>query len=254
MKKSWKVFWITSGAIALVGVLFLLFGVVLGGTFAEIELGLPHIFPFHHTTVKHTTMLTGEEERFTGIKNLDIDVDHMSVYLKHSQNGEVCVGTEDVDERANLRVYQEGESLNIETNLESSRINNAGTIILYFPDKINFHEIDISVGAGILSSELQIVHVESADISVAAGSVEIEGIEAEEMHLECGVGSAMITLGGQKEDYNYNIECGMGEVEIEEGEYSGIGVDQQIDYGASKDLNIECGMGSVAIRFRNRLE
>lgn len=182
-------------------------------------------------------------------KNLEMDVDHMSVYLKPSQNGKVCVGTEDIDERANLQIYKEGDTLNIETDLESNRINQAGTIILYLPQDVKFYEMDISVGAGSLKSKLQSVHAENADIAVAAGAAEIQGIMAQEMYLECGVGSATLVLHGEQEDYNYSLECGMGEVKIADGSYSGIAVEQQIDHGASKNLNIECGMGSVNVKF-----
>ena len=133
MKKGWKRFWITSGAIAGIGVLFLILGFILGVSFSKIKFGFPYIFPLSNrvVTVKESTGQTGEEKTFEGVKNLETDVDHMSVYLKPSQNGKVCVGTEDIDERANLQIYKEGDTLNIETDLESNRINQAGTIILY---------------------------------------------------------------------------------------------------------------------------
>lgn len=251
MKKGWKRFWITSGAIAGIGVLFLILGFILGVSFSKIKFGFPYIFPLSNrvVTVKESTGQTGEEKTFEGVKNLETDVDHMSVYLKPSQNGKVCVGTEDIDERANLQIYKEGDTLNIETDLESNRINQAGTIILYLPQDVKFYEMDISVGARSLKSKLQSVHAENADIAVAAGAAEIQGIMAQEMYLECGVGSVTLTLHGAQEDYNYSLECGMGEVKIAEGRYSGIGVEQQIDHGAAKNLDIECGMGSVEVKF-----
>ena len=245
MKKGWKRFWSTSGAIAGIGVLFLILGFILGVSFSKIKFGFPYIFPLSNrvVTVKESTGQTGEEKTFEGVKNLEMDVDHMSVYLKPSQNGKVCVGTEDIDERANLQIYKEGDTLNIETDLESNRI------ILYLPQDVKFYEMDISVGAGSLKSKLQSVHAENADIAVAAGAAEIQGIMAQEMYLECGVGSATLTLHGAQEDYNYSLECGMGEVKIAEGRYSGIGVERQIDHGAAKNLDIECGMGSVEVKF-----
>lgn len=251
MKKGWKRFWITSGAIAGIGVLFLILGFILGVSFSKIKFGFPYIFPLSNrvVTVKESTGQTGEEKTFEGVKNLEMDVDHMSVYLKPSKNGKVCVGTEDIDERANLQIYKEGDTLNIETDLESNRINQAGTIILYLPQDVKLYEMDISVGAGSLKSKLQSVHAENADIAVAAGAAEIQGIMAQEMYLECGVGSVTLTLHGAQEDYNYSLECGMGEVKIAEGRYSGIGVEQQIDHGAAKNLDIECGMGSVEVKF-----
>ena len=155
MKKGWKRFWITSGAIAGIGVLFLILGFILGVSFSKIKFGFPYIFPLSNrvVTVKESTGQTGEEKTFEGVKNLEMDVDHMSVYLKPSQNGKVCVGTEDIDERANLQIYKEGDTLNIETDLESNRINQAGTIILYLPQDVKFYEMDISVGAGSLKSK-----------------------------------------------------------------------------------------------------
>ena len=120
---------------------------------------------------------------------------------------------------------------------------------MYLPQDVKFYEMDISVGAGSLKSKLQSVHAENADIAVAAGAAEIQGIMAQEMYLECGVGSVTLTLHGAQEDYNYSLECGMGEVKIAEGRYSGIGVEQQIDHGAAKNLDIECGMGSVEVKF-----
>ncbi len=251
MKKGWKRFWITSGAIAGIGVLFLILGFILGVSFSKIKFGFPYIFPLSNrvVTVKESTGQTGKEKTFEGVKNLEMDVDHMSVYLKPSKNGKVCVGTEDIDERANLQIYKEGDTLNIETDLESNRINQAGTIILYLPQDVKLYEMDISVGAGSLKSKLQSVHAENADIAVAAGAAEIQGIMAQEMYLECGVGSVTLTLHGAQEDYNYSLECGMGEVKIAEGRYSGIGVEQQIDHGAAKNLDIECGMGSVEVKF-----
>ena len=251
MKKGWKRFWITSGAIAGIGVLFLILGFILGVSFSKIKFGFPYIFPLSNrvVTVKESTGQTGKEKTFEGVKNLEMDVDHMSVYLKPSKNGKVCVGTEDIDERANLQIYKEGDTLNIETDLESNRINQAGTIILYLPQDVKLYEMDISVGAGSLKSKLQSVHAENADIAVAEGAAEIQGIMAQEMYLECGVGSVTLTLHGAQEDYNYSLECGMGEVKIAEGRYSGIGVEQQIDHGAAKNLDIECGMGSVEVKF-----
>ena len=109
MKKGWKRFWITSGAIAGIGVLFLILGFILGVSFSKSNFSFLHIFPLSNrvVTVKESEGQTGEEKTFEGVKNLEIDVDHMSVYLKPSQNGKVCVDTEDIDERANLQIYKE---------------------------------------------------------------------------------------------------------------------------------------------------
>lgn len=51
MKKGWKRFWITSGAIAGIGVLFLILGFILGVSFSKIKFGFPYIFPLSNRVV-----------------------------------------------------------------------------------------------------------------------------------------------------------------------------------------------------------
>ena len=51
MKKGWKRFRITSGAIAGIGVLFLILGFILGVSFSKINFSFLHIFPLSNRMV-----------------------------------------------------------------------------------------------------------------------------------------------------------------------------------------------------------
>ena len=64
MKKGWKRFWITSGAIAGIGVLFLILGFILGVSFSKSNFSFLHIFPLSNrvVTVKESEGQTGEEK------------------------------------------------------------------------------------------------------------------------------------------------------------------------------------------------
>ena len=67
--------------------------------------------------------------------------------------------------------------------------------------------------------------------------------------IQCGVGSIVYTASGHEEEYNYEIECGIGEVLCGDSSYSGLGKNRHIDNNADKDISIEGGVGSVIIDF-----
>ena len=248
MRKGWKTFWTVNSAIAGIGVLFLILAFLFGSSFSDMWIRFPDIFPFRDMGMKRDTV-PAEHREFEKIHNLEIDVEHLSVCLKKSENPHVVVETKTVSPRANFEVSQEADTLLIETDLEGRNINNAGTVILYLPEDIQLYETDISIGAGSLSSELERISTKNLCLSVAAGRMEMRGVTAENTELECGMGAAVLEMRGAIEDYNYNIECGMGAVEIAGGSYSGIGVEQQINHGAAKNIDIECGMGNVEVNF-----
>ena len=58
-----------------------------------------------------------------------------------------------------------------------------------------------------------------------------------------------MTMSGEKEDYNYELEVGMGTVAIGGSEFGGMAIEKTIENSASKNMDIECGMGSVEIYF-----
>ena len=70
-----------------------------------------------------------------------------------------------------------------------------------------------------------------------------------ELEIECGVGEVEFTAYGHETDYNYDIDCAVGEVVCGGSDYSGIGGHRQIDNRADKDMDISTGVGSVIVEF-----
>ncbi len=70
------------------------------------------------------------------------------------------------------------------------------------------------------------------------------------LDLEIGAGSLSASLTGEEANYDYNIQCGIGEVMLGKKSYSGFGHEQKVENpGANRHIDIECGAGTVAIRF-----
>ena len=67
---------------------------------------------------------------------------------------------------------------------------------------------------------------------------------------ECGLGELDLTLTGTQEDYNYDLECGVGNLDVGSDSYSGLGREKSIsNKGADRKLNLECGIGKYISRF-----
>ena len=85
---------------------------------------------------------------------------------------------------------------------------------------------------------------------VGAGSFEFYQFDVLNMYADCGAGEIDMVVTGKEKDYNYDLSCGMGEIDLENSEYSGIGIEKNIsNEGAKKDMVLECGMGENDVEF-----
>ena len=72
-----------------------------------------------------------------------------------------------------------------------------------------------------------------------------------DMEISCGMGQIQLELNGKAhyEDYNYDISCAAGNVEIGHMNFAGVGVKRTIDNNSGKHVDVDCGMGEVEISF-----
>lgn len=276
MNKKWKRFWIVSGAIAGVGLIFLILGVTMGGTWNEVRMRFPSGIGIHprreQTETEHFTVpeAVGEKIEFSGVHNLEVDVNGMEVYIRASTSLVPWVDIVGADEHAKLQVYQDGDTLKVKTKGNLHHINHKGSVCIYIPSGIRLDHVEVSVGAGVLDMNMENVECAQTDISIGAGEAEISDLLAERLEIDCGAGNVkaekiqssdfdikcgmgVIDLGimeGKKEDYNYDIECGLGTVKLDGDSYSGLVSEKKTYNEISQNMNIDCGMGKVNVRFQ----
>ncbi|MEH2943632.1 DUF4097 family beta strand repeat-containing protein [Lachnospiraceae bacterium KK002] len=150
-----------------------------------------------------------------------------------------------------------------EIDLEQGR----GYIYMGMP--LTAEKISISVGAGKCETGEKLTAKKKLSVSVDAGEIELGELEAEELKLEGGVGTLIAALiraeeieieggvgtieveaAGKERDYSYDIECGVGRLEIGENEYGGLSSSRSIENPGSKKMKIECGVGEVEVSFQ----
>lgn len=200
------------------------------------------------------------------VKKVDIDLKYDELILRAYEEDTIRIEIKN-DASNNVRVRSDSDSLEI----KSLRKKNGRTVTVSYPRNLALKEMDIEVSAGsveleddLKADELGILigageftasgtlTAKEASIEVGAGSVDITTLDAKTIEGECGMGSISMKLTGQKTDYKYTLECGIGDIVIGGDEFSGIAAAREVDTpGASRSVALECGMGNIEIRFEN---
>ena len=122
-----------------------------------------------------------------------------------------------------------------------------GTIDLECDLKVQ--ELSVEVGAGEFSGYGNITAA-YCDLQVGDGTIDIDQLDIQKLNADCSAGEIDMVVTGKEKDYNYDLSCGMGEINLEDSEYSGIGIEKNIsNEGARKDMVLECGMGEIDVEF-----
>ena len=140
-------------------------------------------------------------------------------------------------------------------------------MFISIPQDTEMEEITADVGAGYLEmtgisarklyvsadagkADISGFSAERLEAECGAGQLVLEGRASEKAKLECGAGEVIYTVPGVREDYNYEMECDVGEIEIGGDSYSGLGVERKEDNGSPHSIEAECRMGRIEILFR----
>ena len=119
-------------------------------------------------------------------------------------------------------------------------------------DKIVADHVNLDIDNASVNIQ-QLVVDGKAELQINAGEMVIGYYEGSNLDLECAVGAMMVVCEGNKNDYNYNLECGVGEIILDNETYSGLGQEKQVQNGGTKLIEAECAMGQIQIEFPNSL-
>lgn len=164
----------------------------------------------------------------------------------------------------NTLVISEGGDVNVDLDDIEDR-----SLTILIPKDMKFEEVDLEIGASkadirdILADDVSItVGAGQADVSqivakqfeleVGAGQATVVQLEVDKLNVEAGMGQVNVALNGVQEDYNYTVECGIGNVTVGSASYGGLGAEQSVKHQeATKEINVECGIGEVKIKFKS---
>lgn len=197
---------------------------------------------------------------------LDIELKYDELILEEGDS--FCVRVYD-DNGKNVTVKESSDTLKVRS---TKKLSKTRKVCISYPEDVKLQELEIEMGAGTvylnrdietekLSVEMGAGEFESknpvtareADLEIGTGSMTFADLSARKTDGECGLGELDLTLTGTQEDYNYDLECGVGNLDVGSDSYSGLGREKSIsNKGADRKLNLECGMGNVSVDFSGK--
>ena len=186
--------------------------------------------------------VTQVEEAF---RSLDVELGAGIVQINYSDVEKVEVEQEQVTD---FRCYVEESTLHVEGGKKLGVSNNNAKIVIRIPRNYTFVEFELEVGAGEATVE-GIVATE-ASIDVGAGKASIKKLDAKEVDASADAGELYLEVVGKQENYSYNLECGIGQIQVGGESYTGLGTEKKIQNpNAERFLEADCDIGNVQIQF-----
>jgi len=113
-------------------------------------------------------------------------------------------------------------------------------------NNINAEEVKIDGGVG--NTDFEEVSFKNADFNCGVGNLNIKGELLGDNTIDCGVGEVKLELTGNVDDYQLNIDSGVGTVRVN-GEK--IKDSYQNNNRADNSIEVDGGVGNVRIDFMN---
>ncbi len=181
------------------------------------------------------------------IDSLDIEMYSGSVEIRVIPENEIRIsGLSDQDF---LELDIEEKELTVES--ESRNNGNREGILVELPENKIFSSFDIYVESGEVKSTGKL-SVKECDLTLMAGKMQIELLDAQETDIEMISGDFSITQTGKLDDYAVWVECASGHFVLDGEKYSGTTIGEFGNIGSSKKIDIESKSGSVAVNFENQ--
>lgn len=144
-----------------------------------------------------------------------------------------------------LQAYEESGRLIVHA-IKNSNLAYNMKVTLYIPGGKTFNKAEIDLGAGFV----EINSLLSNDISLSAGAGSIDGsvLPNSSMSLNCDMGNISVTLGTNKEAYDYLVSVTAGIASIGDEDFTGVSR-KLIDNGAGRRIEVDVAMGNITLDF-----
>ena len=181
----------------------------------------------------------------SAVSDLFCDLRYEELVLKTWNEDKVQVKVSGKDHNR-IQISNDNGSLRIASN---QKVRNR-SIEIFCPENLSFQKIKLQMGAGTIENSGSL-DIKEADFTVGVGTADISELQVENLKGSCGMGDMELTLTGKAAEYNYELKCGLGNLEVDDSlEISITSGNKQItNEGATKNIKLDCGMGNVQVEF-----
>lgn len=175
-------------------------------------------------------------EGFKGVHTLGSNFNRNNITLKVPMG--MRFDEVEAEVGAGVMEFYDIEAVELEGNV------GAGVLSLY---RSEARELSAEIGAGEFYAED--IFSQKADLSVGLGSCTYQGEIQGELEAECNMGNMEFLLKGKETDFNYEIECSGGSIEMDSFETSAFAMERKIDNKAANTFELNCSMGKITVHF-----
>lgn len=118
----------------------------------------------------------------------------------------------------------------------------------FIADSLSTDMFTAEIGAG--NAEIENASVKDSDIQVGLGNLTYSGLISRNLTAECGMGNMELFLNDAYENHNYELECVMGNVTLNQKNFSAVAYTDTIQHDADSTYFLECSMGNMTILFK----
>lgn len=244
MKRFTKIALIIAGIMVGIGVICMIVSFAMGMTGETfIDMVNDGKFSFGDTQIFEAVVDEGSVEIDSPCSCLEVELSAGTLEISYSDVEKIQIFHENVK---NFEAYVDDEVLHIEAD---KRVNNSdGIVVITIPQGERFVEADIELGAG--QADIDGLQADALNIEVGAGQANITNLDVNQFYVETGAGKVCAELVGSMDDYNCNLECGIGEIRVGNESFRGLGSHKKIQHHDSKrSIDAECGVGQIEIDF-----
>lgn len=251
MKKFTKVVLILSGVLGAIGVICMVIAFAMGLTTHSLWIMIENgqfSFDINDLQISEPETSMTELKVYDVCEKMEVEFRVGILEISYADVEEIQVKYKNIP---NLKVDSSNGTLEIcdeekiGINIENEE-NRKLEIVL--PNDIWLEEVSIEVGAG--QAVISDIFAKRLELEVGAGQAIVKNISIEELDVDADVGEVEIEVLGAETDYNYEVECGIGQVDVGSHSWDGIGTEKSIYNDAAKgQMHIVCGVGNVNICF-----
>lgn len=237
----------------------------------------------HHTYMEEIPAGEGKSFSKEYARKLDLEVRWGSVVIQEDDSADLITVYCDAEE-SYWYTYSEGDELKVKVAPEawSSKDYTDSVVMIKVPAGYRFESVDLEVKSmknlnpgrsnhaptiyaeGLKADKMELdakvgnIEMISAetgelDVSTDVGNIEFDGSVTGKIDAECNVGNTELKLAGKKDDYNYEIKCRVGSINVDGESFSGLSSEKKINNNAGKKMELECNTGSITVEFFNSL-
>ena len=200
---------------------------------------------------------------------IELDYGKLTILSTDRSNAYLEVSTKE-DEKY-FRFNESNQTIRVNTldNIIGIHSTDSPEATLYIPENTSFEYIEISVDAGSCSIQT-VLNTRQLHVDVDAGNVSVQKMNADWLEFDCDAGN--ISFEGQAvsggtvevaagnidlninekkfEDYNYTIEVSVGDLIINDQNFSGIHGNYNIENHAEGTWIFNCDLGKIQMNIQ----